>query len=81
MKLFVANFDGQTDETDLEVLFSNYGTVENVTIWLNSRTGEAEGWGFVEIAEEDDAERAIEKLDGRWWNRRRLKVSKARNQT
>jgi cold-inducible RNA-binding protein len=80
MKLFVANFGDHTDEDDLEELFGKYGKVEDVMIWVNSRTAEPEDWGFVEISDEFDAERAIQKLDGRWWNGRRLKVSKARNQ-
>jgi RNA recognition motif-containing protein len=75
-----ANFDDQTDEHDLKTLFGNYGRVEDVMIWLNSRTGEPEGWGFVEISEKSDGEWVIEKLDGRWWNGRCLRVSKARNQ-
>jgi RNA recognition motif-containing protein len=81
VNIFVANFDEEIREDDLEELFGKYGPVRDVTIWFNSRTGQSEGWGFVEISDDSDAERAIEKLDGRWWNGRRLKVSKARNQT
>jgi RNA recognition motif-containing protein len=76
----VANFDEYTDEQDLEILFGNYGRVNDVMIWINSESGKPAGWGFVEMGHDDDAERAIERLDGRYWNGRRLKVSKARSQ-
>jgi RNA recognition motif-containing protein len=78
MKIFVANFEEETDEKDLETLFGKYGAVTNVTIWFNERTNRSEGFGFVEISDDSDAERAIERLNGHWWNGRRLKVSKAR---
>ena len=79
MNIFVANFDEDIREDDLEELFEKYGPVRNVTIWFNSRTNQSDGWGFVEISDDSDAERAIERLTGRWWNGRRLKVSKARS--
>ena len=80
MNIFVANFDQDTDEEDLEVLFGNFGTVTDVNIWINSKTGESAGYGFVTISDDSGAERAIEELDGLLWNGRRLKVSKARHQ-
>ena len=79
MKIFVANFDRKTRESELEELFSEYGRVQEATIAFNWKTEEQEEWGFVEIQDNDDAERAIRKLNGRCWNGRRLKVSKARS--
>jgi RNA recognition motif-containing protein len=79
MKIFVANFDRQTRESELEELFSEYGQVQLASIGFNWRTEEQEEWGFVEMPNDDDAERAIERLNARRWNGRRLKVSKARS--
>jgi RNA recognition motif-containing protein len=79
MKIFVANFDRKTGERELEALFSEYGRVQEATIAFNWKTEEQEEWGFVEIQDNDDAERAIRKLNGCWWNGQRLKVSKARS--
>ena len=78
MVLFVANFDKQTDEDDLQALFSNYGTVVDVSMFRDRETDEPLGYAFVEIPDEHDAERAIEHLNGRWWNGRKLKVSERR---
>jgi RNA recognition motif-containing protein len=75
MTIFVANFDHDTEETDLRVLFEKFGTVNDVHICMDSRTGDPLGYGFIEMPFDRDAEWAIEKLDGRRWNGRRLKVS------
>jgi RNA recognition motif-containing protein len=72
MKIFVANFDEDINEDDLEALFGKYGPVTNVTVWFNERTNRSQGFGFVETSDDADAERAIERLNGRWWNGRRL---------
>jgi RNA recognition motif-containing protein len=75
MVLFVANFDKQTDEDDLQTLFRNYGTVIDVNMFRDRETDEPLGYAFVEIPNDRDAERAIERLNGRWWNGRKLKAS------
>lgn len=75
MTIFVANFDHDTEETDLRVLFEKFGTVNDVHIRMDWRTGEPLGYAFIEMPFDGEAEYAIEKLDGRWWNGRRLKVS------
>jgi cold-inducible RNA-binding protein len=75
MTIFVANFDRETEEEDLKVLFENFGTVNDVTIARDWRTGEQLGYGFIEMPLDGQAEEAIEKLDGKRWNGRRLKVS------
>jgi cold-inducible RNA-binding protein len=78
MVLFVANFDKQTDEDDLQTLFSNYGTVIDVSMFRDRETDEPLGYAFVEIPDARKAERAIEHINGRWWNGRKLKVSQRR---
>jgi RNA recognition motif-containing protein len=79
MEIFVANFEETVREDDLKELFSEFGAVDDVTIWYSSRTGESEGFGFVDMPSDSEAEEAIEKLSGRRWNGRRLKVSKKRS--
>jgi RNA recognition motif-containing protein len=78
MVLFVANFDKQTDADDLRTLFSNYGTVVDVSIFRDRHTEESLGYAFVEIPDEWEAEKAISDLNGRWWNGRKLKVNQRR---
>ena len=81
MVLFVANFDKQTDEDDLQTKFRKYAEVTTVTICRDRETEESLGYGFVEIPDDWDAERAIRHLNGRWWKGRRLKVSKKRERS
>ena len=78
MTLFVANFDKRTEKEDLEELFREYGEVTDVKIFRDRETDESLGYGFVEMADDWDAERAMKRLNGRWWNGRRLKVTERR---
>jgi|KBSMisStandDraft_5_1062788.scaffolds.fasta_scaffold147859_2 RNA recognition motif-containing protein len=80
MTLFVAGFWRSAKEDDLKDLFRRYGLVESVKIWRDWETGEAKGWGFVEMKEDWEAERAIQELDGSWWCGSKLTVQKARKQ-
>jgi RNA recognition motif-containing protein len=73
MVLFIANFDYETEEDELEQLFTKFGTVHSVKICRNGAGQSA--YGFIEMLSDYEAERAIEVLNGRWWKRRRLKVN------
>ena len=77
MKIFVANFHSLTSEDELYGLFSQYGSVRAVRVWVDVVLGEKRGFGFVEMPHDDHAKRAIRKLHGQWWHRRQLKVAKA----
>jgi len=81
MNIFVANFDEDTTEDELEDLFPKFGSVQNVKIWIDWDSGKSKGFGFVEMPDESDAERAIEKLNWKRWRGLQLKVSKARDQS
>jgi RNA recognition motif-containing protein len=70
MTLFVAGFDKNTDKEDLETLFRKCGELLDVKILA--------GYAFIEMLHEGDAEYAIKRLNGRWWNGRRLKVTQKR---
>jgi RNA recognition motif-containing protein len=80
MKLFVANFDKSVTQEDLNDLFSDYGKVMDVKIWIDWDTGESRGFGIVELEEDWEAEQAIHTLNGKCWRGMRLKVSQARPQ-
>ena len=58
-KLFVGNLPYETMENDLETLFAQAGTVETVTVMRDRMTGRARGFAFVEMASDDDAQKAI----------------------
>jgi RNA recognition motif-containing protein len=79
-KLFVGNLPYETVENDLEALFGQAGTVETVTVMRDRMTGRARGFAFVEMASEDDAQKAITQLNGHQLGGRALTVNEARPQ-
>jgi RNA recognition motif-containing protein len=77
-KLYVGNLSYNVGETELQELFSTIGDVENVTIMRDHATGQARGFGFVEMRSEEDAQRAATELNEREFVGRRLTVNEAR---
>ena len=76
-KLYVGNLSFQTTETELDSLFAQVGAVESVTIINDRVTGRSKGFGFV-VMGDDDADKAIEKYNGKEFNGRALTVNEAR---
>jgi RNA recognition motif-containing protein len=77
-KLYVGNLDYNTTEDDLQKLFSEAGKVESVSIIRDRQTDRSKGFGFVEMATEEEAEKAIEILNGKPFEGREIKVAEAR---
>src|SRR5262247_1044761 len=78
-KLYVGNLNFNTTEDSLRAAFSEGGrTVKSVAILTNPETGRSRGFGFVEMGSEQDAQSAIEALDGADLDGRPLKVNEAR---
>jgi len=77
-KLFVGNLPYETMEQDLEALFGQSGAVETVTIVRDRMTGRARGFAFVEMADDDGAQKAISTLHGHQLGGRALTVNEAR---
>lgn len=77
-KLYVGNLDYDTSEDALEEAFSEAGEVESADIVSDRNTGRSRGFGFVEMSSEEEAEKAIELLDGKELEGRTLKVDEAR---
>lgn len=76
--LFVGNMNFQTTEDDLRELFAPFGQVTRVHVAKDRETGRARGFAFVEMANDDDAAKAIAALDGKEVGGRNLKVNEAR---
>ena len=76
-KLFVGNLSFQTTENDLTDAFAQVGTVEAVALITDRDTGRSKGFGFVTMSEED-ADRAIGKLNGSQLDGRALTVNEAK---
>lgn len=63
-RLFVGNLDYSVAENDLRQAFEPYGNVRSATIITDRMTGQTRGFGFVEYETAEEAQRAIEALDG-----------------
>jgi len=76
--IYVGNLGVQTTEDELRSLFGKHGRVERVSIPRHSTTGRSRGFGFVEMPDDVEAERAIRALNGATLGGQALKVNEAR---
>jgi RNA recognition motif-containing protein len=76
-KLYVGNLPWRCTERELEEVFATVGAVQSVAIVTDRETGRSRGFGFVEM-DEQGAREAIERLNGRDFQGRPLRVSEAR---
>lgn len=77
-KLYVGNLSwGSTDES-LKSVFSAAGTVVSATVIIDKATGRSKGFGFVEMASADDAQKAIEMFNGQTVDGRPIVVNVAK---
>ena len=77
-KVYVGNLSYSVTSEELAQLFEPYGTVESADVITDRATGRSKGFGFVEMATDEEAQKAIEGLNGRDNAGRALTVSEAR---
>lgn len=77
-KLYVGNISWTATEEGLKKFFSDYGDVKSARIVIDRDTNRSKGFGFVEMANSDDALTARDALDGVEYEGRPLKVSEAK---
>ncbi len=77
-KLYVGNLTYNVNESDLEALFSQFGTVESAQIIVDRDTNRSKGFGFVEMSSDSEAQAAIQALNGREHDGRSLTVNEAK---
>ena len=65
MKLFIKNIEGSVNEVLLESIFRQFGEVEDTKIVYDKINWESRGFGFVTFKKKEDAEKAIEGLNGK----------------
>lgn len=79
-KLFVGNLDYTVTSEDLRAKFGEVGEVKDATVLTDRETGRSRGFGFVEYANDADAKKAIETLNGKDLKGRNMTVNEARPQ-
>ena len=77
-KLYVGNLPYSVSSSDLEQMFSAHGTVTSAQVIEDRATGRSKGFGFVEMASDQEAESAINALNGQDQGGRALTVNEAR---
>jgi RNA recognition motif-containing protein len=76
--IFVGNLDFNTSEEELRQLFEAHGQVDRVSIMTDRDTGRSRGFGFVEMANAEEGDKAIAALNGSQVGGRTLNVNEAR---
>ena len=77
-KLYVGNLPFSTDETQLQDLFAQAGTVDTVNVVRDRETGRARGFAFVEMSSDEGAQKAIDQLNNTQLGGRTLAINEAR---
>jgi RNA recognition motif-containing protein len=77
-KLYVGNLTYNVNESDLEALFTPFGTVQSAQVIVDRDTNRSKGFAFVEMSTDAEAQAAIQGLDGRDHEGRNLTVNEAK---
>ena len=80
-KLFVGNLDFSTTDHQLREAFSTFGSVLDASVIIDRMTGQSRGFGFVEMQDDADANRAISEMNGTALGGRNINVNEARERT
>ena len=78
MNIFVGSLPWSIEEADLRESFEAYGTVDSVKIVTDKFTGRSKGFGFVEMPNDEEAQKAIDELNGATVEGRSIKVNIAK---
>ncbi len=81
MNIYVGNLSRQTTEEDLRKAFEAFGQVESANVIQDKFTGESRGFGFVEMPAKQEAQKAIEEMNGTDLGGRAVNVNEARPRT
>jgi RNA recognition motif-containing protein len=81
MNIYVGNLPFSVDSEQLRSWFEEYGAVERATVVTDRFTGRSRGFGFVEMPNAEEAQRAIEALNGSQYEGRTLVVNIARERS
>ena len=78
MNIYVGNLSFDTTDDELQELFAGFGEVDSVNIIIDKYSGRSRGFGFVEMSEKADGERAVQELNGNEFMGRAIRVNEAR---
>lgn len=77
-KLYCGNLSYNVKSSDLEQMFAEFGAVRSAQVVTDRDTGRSKGFGFVEMENSDDADAAVNELNGKEYDGRKLTVNEAK---
>jgi len=80
-RLYVGSLSYSTNDARLKEVFSEAGAVSSANVIIDRMSGRSKGFGFVEMASDDEADKAIEMFNGREVDGRKITVNEARPMT
>jgi RNA recognition motif-containing protein len=81
MNIYIANLNFRTSTEALQQLFEGYGEVTSARIITDRETGRSRGFGFVEMSNDDEAQKAIDELNGSDFDGKTISVNIAKPKT
>ena len=81
MNIYISGLSYNVNDTDLNELFKEYGEVSSARVITDRETGRSRGFGFVEMPNEEEGNKAIEELNGAEYDSKVIAVSVAREKT
>ena len=81
MNIYISNLSYNTDSDSLQQLFSEYGEVSSANVITDRVTGDSRGFGFVEMPNDDEAQKAISELNEAEFDGKTINVNVARPKT
>ena len=77
MNIFVAKLNFSTTSEELQSLFEQFGSVDSAKVIVDHETGKSKGFGFVEMSNDEEAQKAIDELNGATVQGRAIVVNKS----
>ena len=78
MNIYVGNLSRDVTDEDLRQAFEAFGQVESINVIKDKFSGESRGFGFVEMPSKEEAQKAIDEMNGKYLSGRSINVSEAR---
>ncbi|MBT3468247.1 MAG: RNA-binding protein [Opitutae bacterium] len=78
MNIYIGNLSYNITDQDLQKLFEEYGKVDRSNVISDRETGRSKGFGFIEMPDQSEGQKAIEELDGQEVDGRNIRVNEAR---
>ncbi len=80
-RLYVGSLSYDTNDARLKEIFSEAGAVASANVIIDKMSGRSKGFGFVEMVNDDDADKAVEMFNGKDIDGRKIIVNEARPMT